>query len=287
MNSKYISTVFAASVLAVIFSGFNGTENGVSSTGAPANHTGAPGENTCTKSGCHSDGILNSGTAISTLTIGNSITEYQPGATYDLSVLITDPAVVRFGYELTAIVDSDSSFAGDFTVTDLDRTQILPGTNEFVGRKYLTYTYNGTEPTNPGEGEWMAQWTAPSVDVGPVTFYLASVAANNDFTDDGDDVYFSQYQLTAGAVLAIGDIGSDEKGFSISVVDRTIFISGSEENRIQSYEIYNIEGKTVAQSTVNSVNQSIRLSGNIPSGMYFIGVNIHTNNPQVKKVVIK
>ncbi len=34
-----------------------------SSSGAPASHTGAPGEKTCATSGCHDDHLINSGKA--------------------------------------------------------------------------------------------------------------------------------------------------------------------------------------------------------------------------------
>ncbi|MBL4651706.1 MAG: hypothetical protein JKY53_02420 [Flavobacteriales bacterium] len=286
MNSKYIFTVFSLSILAIIFSGFNGPEGvGIASTGAPVSSTGAPNETTCAKSGCHSDGTMNSGSAITTLIIGNDITEYQPGSTYDIVVKITDPNVVRFGYELTAITDVDSTFAGDFTVTDTDRTQIFNGSVDNLDREYLTYTYNGTEPSATGEGEWIAQWTAPLTDVGDVTFYLATVAANNDFTDDGDEVYTLEYRLTAGQVSAIGEKTQREE-FNVFANNRTVYVTGSYDNLIETDTLYSIDGRIITQLEVNAENYALRLDNSISTGIYIIGVNTRTINPKLVKLFL-
>lgn len=286
MKLRFVMPLFFVVVLGIIISGFNGSPDLITSTGAPPSHTGAPGESTCGRSGCHSDGIQNSGSAISSLSIGENFTEYQPGTTYDLSILITDSSIQRFGFELTAIVDKDSSFAGNFIVTDPDRTQVFSGNNEFSDRNYLTYTFNGTAPFNVGEGKWTAEWIAPSVDVGSITFYLSTVAANNDFTDDGDDVYFSQYQLTEGTATSLIDARSDKADFNIYLSGRSIFLKGNEKSLLESFTIYSIDGKIIAQSNINATSHSFQLDDTVKPGVYVVLVNANSKSPRIKKLMI-
>jgi len=47
-----------------------------SSAGAPASHTGAPGEQTCATSGCHDDNTVNSGSAVLTIDVAGGLTQY-------------------------------------------------------------------------------------------------------------------------------------------------------------------------------------------------------------------
>ena len=61
-----------------------------SSSGAPASHTGAPGENTCAASGCHDDNKLNKGTASLQIEVGAREKEIVPGQTYPIKIKISD-----------------------------------------------------------------------------------------------------------------------------------------------------------------------------------------------------
>ena len=56
---------------------------GPSSSGAPAAHTGAPGEKTCATVGCHDDNEINAGTAKVWFSIG-SASNYVPKKTKSL-----------------------------------------------------------------------------------------------------------------------------------------------------------------------------------------------------------
>ena len=158
-----------------------------SSSGSPASSTGAPNETTCAKSGCHDDNSINSGNASLSLQIGDSITNYIPGKTYSLKVKISENAVSRFGFQLVALTNKNSN-AGKFQLVDQVRTQIVSNNLELTDREYVTYTFAGTDGTN-GASEWMINWTAPSSNIGPVSFYLAGVSANDDMTDQDDHVY--------------------------------------------------------------------------------------------------
>ena len=159
-----------------------------SSSGAPASHTGAPGEETCATSGCHDDNSVNSGDAKLTIEAGTA-TNYEPGHTYPITVRITEPSVERFGFQILALKNSDNSNIGTFQLTDIKRTQFIKNQYSLLSREYVTYTFYGTDAISSGVGEWTVNWKAPSTNVGPITFYASGVSANDNETDKGDHVY--------------------------------------------------------------------------------------------------
>jgi hypothetical protein len=167
-----------------------------SSSGAPASHTGAPGEKTCAASGCHDDNALNSGVAKLTIDVASGgVTKYVAGQTYPIKVRIADANSSRFGFQIVAL-DETTNNAGTFTITDHGRTQFMENQHEMADRKYITYTFSGTDATSSGAAEWTVNWTAPATTSGKITFYAAAVSADDDGTDKGDVVYTTNNTLT-------------------------------------------------------------------------------------------
>ena len=169
------------------------------SNGAPAASTGAPDERHCSTSGCHSDFIPNSGIAELSVSLDNG-TQYELGKTYPITVSITDPGLVCFGFQVVVLKNSDNANVGTVKVVDAQRTQIIPGYGTMIDRKYITYTYDGSNAVSVGLGKWSFEWTAPETNEGAVTFYIAAVAANNDGTDSGDNTYSKRIALDAPAI---------------------------------------------------------------------------------------
>lgn len=173
------------------------------SAGAPVSSTGAPNERTCATSECHDTYTLNTGTATSSIAIEGAPEHYTPGQTYTITLSIQDEGVQRFGYQLVVLHNRDNSNAGSLSLLDTINTQIIANDIALQDRRYATYTYPGTEAKKSGVGEWQVRWTAPSTDEGPVTFYLATVSANNDDTDKGDYAYTSKKVLASPLSTAV------------------------------------------------------------------------------------
>jgi glucose/arabinose dehydrogenase len=154
------------------------------SSGPPAGYTHAPGELDC--SDCHTTPAQSSGT----LTLGVP-DRYTPGQTYDITVTHAsgDATRVRWGFEMTAL-DSADEKAGAFAPAD-DLTRVVNGEGPFPAREYIEHTSKGTFPGQQNGANWTFKWTAPSEDVGPVTFYLAGNQANGDGNSSGDNIYFT------------------------------------------------------------------------------------------------
>lgn len=160
-----------------------------SSSGAPASHTGAPEDKTCAASGCHDDHLINSGTAKMSLVLDNDISAIVPGQTYTLRFSIHDKNVSRFGFQLLALQTKSNQNAGNFMIIDSLRTQLVQNRYALKERKYVTYTFNGTDAVSTGRGEWSVKWQAPTDLNSPVTFYYGAVSANDDMSDKGDKSY--------------------------------------------------------------------------------------------------
>ncbi len=168
-----------------------------SSSGAPASHTGAPGEKTCTTSGCHDDAKENSSTAQLSIDIASGgVTKYVAGETYPIKIRILDTDVMRFGFQIVALSDETQANAGVFSITDLERTQLTNNDFKLKDRSYVTYTFNGTDAISNGVGEWTVNWTAPTSITGNITFYASAVSGNDDGTDKGDNVTTTKTILT-------------------------------------------------------------------------------------------
>jgi len=133
----------------------------------PSFNSGAPGQSTCSNNGCHASFSVNSGTGSVTISFnGGFSTEYEPGETYSMSVTIEQAGAVRYGFQMVAFDNNDDS-VGDFIAGDNTGTQNTANIN-FINHK--------NPSGNPNV--YSFEWTAPSTDVGPITFYSTGNAAN-------------------------------------------------------------------------------------------------------------
>lgn len=130
---------------------------------------------------CHS-GIVNSSNAV--LQILGMPSVYTPGASYSLTVSLTQSTAMRWGFELTA-QDPDGGPAGSFTITDPVNTQLVTGTNAV---EYVMHTSAGTNPGTGGGNSWNVDWTAPAAGFGKVVFAASGNAANNNSNNTGDKI---------------------------------------------------------------------------------------------------
>jgi hypothetical protein len=169
------------------------------SSGPLGSHTGAPGERTCATSGCH-PGPSNSGPGLFTIT--GLPARYDPGMTYEVSVRhsTADNSRRRWGFQLT-VLTSDNAKAGNI-VNNSGFTSILNNDGPDGNRQYIEHNQQGTFPEQSSAAGWTFNWTAPSSDVGPVTFYAAGNQANNDSSNSGDQIYRITLTVNPPAVLS-------------------------------------------------------------------------------------
>lgn len=160
----------------------DGPEPGYS--GVPAAE-GVPAEGNCTF--CHMGPQLNPDGAGRLMLEGLPPT-FKPGAAYALTLRLThtDPEVIRWGFQLTAVDAESRRGAGTFKVTDPLNTQVLE-----VGpadRSYVEHSDVGTGIGNEGGNSWVFEWIAPTTSR-RVEFYAVGNAANLDGDKTGDRIY--------------------------------------------------------------------------------------------------
>lgn len=170
------------------------------SSGPPDGITGAPpSEPTCAQIGCHATFALNVGSG--TLSI-SAPSNYSGGDTIDVSLNLQDAGQQRWGFELT-VLDSSNQPVGNIIVTDPVRTQLTGGGG---GREYLKHTSTGTDGGTPDTAPgWSFRWAAPSTGQGPITFYMAGNAANNNGTTSSDYIYSTSATVSESPTSIIDD----------------------------------------------------------------------------------
>src|SRR5215510_7144308 len=155
------------------------------SAGPPAGYTGAPQEEPEACAECHVP--PDAGTGKIAITAPQT---YVPGHTYPITVTHTnaDLTRLRWGFELTVLDNASDEKAGELQGTD-GTTQVLNNQGPGSARQYIEHTAAGTFVGQQNTASWTFNWTAPSTDVGPVTFYAAGNQANNDGNTSGDFIY--------------------------------------------------------------------------------------------------
>lgn len=159
--------------------------------GPPPAHTGGFGEPTCQV--CHFDGGLNEPGGL--LLVEGLPDRYEPGAVYDLEVVLARRDLERGGFQLGARF-AEGARAGQQAGT------FLPVGERVVvdtagGVEYLRHTRAGTAPVSPDSLRWAVAWQAPDVGAGPVAFHLAANAANGDDSEFGDFIYALEALVSA------------------------------------------------------------------------------------------
>jgi hypothetical protein len=169
------------------------------SSGPQDGLTNAPGESNCTN--CHSSFPLNSGSG--SFALDGLPTSYVPGEVYDLTLTLSDPDAMRWGFELTIIEDGDASAVsvGEITATDAG-TQLSSSGD----RDYLKHNSGGTAPGTSGSKSWVLQWTAPQAGTGDVRLYVAGNAANNNGGTSGDRIYATSFGSAEDTGVPVGDL---------------------------------------------------------------------------------
>ncbi len=172
--------------------------------GPDPRYTAAPGDSplSCASQTCHTSAVK--GGPINTF--GGSVSavfsecdHYTPGQDQTITVTVSDPSNSVYGFQMTARLDSDqvNGQAGTFTPSGSDTFVMCDSGSPRGPRGCTTPTkVEFIEHSNPSRNSFTFKWTPPATDVGPVHFYLAGNAVNNNGeSDGGDHVYTTSYTL--------------------------------------------------------------------------------------------
>jgi|GEM_PF-943863 len=235
------STIGLFCLLATVYC-FTGKPAGAFSTGPPIGRTGAPALGTfpaeLTCQGCHSSFGLNSGPG--TLTITGLPATYTANQEVAVTVTLTQPDRMRYGFEATALDDLGRR-AGDLIVTDAARTRTVDGTGAYAGRQYIEHILAGVTPNGTNQNSWTFTWKAPAQSVGRVTFYVAGNAANGNNANSLDYIYITNASMQPATTLP-----------QVAAVSAASFSSS-----LASEAIASIFGKDLASGSLPATTQPL------------------------------
>lgn len=172
-------------------------------TGPDARNTGAPGDNTCAQSGCHTGTAVNGGPGSVKITFPGEL-KYTPGVKQRLVVQVTDAGMRLFGFQATARRETNLTRdqAGTFTPAD-NTTQVLCDSADTLGQNRPNAGCPANFPVEfieharaVASGTFSFDWTPPATNVGNIRIYVAGNAANGNGQNTGDRIYTANYILT-------------------------------------------------------------------------------------------
>lgn len=246
------------------------------SSGAPAMHTGSPGDNMdC--SHCHTT----SGTPVAgAILITSDVPSggYISGNTYQITVRAAHATFNKFGFQISPQTPS-GALVGTLATTNNTETQLVGS------GKYVTHKAAGTAGTSiPMVGnykEWSFNWTAPSPGAGNVTFYAAALLANGNNLNSGDSLVKGTLVINESATNSIQAVGADASNYIFPnpvVNNLNLFLA---ENAQVS--IFNMNGSMLFDMQLNKGFNQI-LVDEFPKGLYFIKIENRANKELIKFV---
>lgn len=168
-------------------------------SGPDPRNTGAPGDMTCARAGCHTGTAVNGGPGNVSITFPSGLT-YVPGQRQRWIVTVNDSQQRVFGFQATARLESNQTGgqAGSFSNID-GSTQILcdDGSVRPASGCRAGFTVEFIQHTRAGSANTFTfEWTPPATNVGNIRVYVAGNAANGNGTNTGDRIYTASYTLT-------------------------------------------------------------------------------------------
>lgn len=257
MKKILLSTLFMASVFTLTLT-LSSNANGPG-----GNRTGSPGSSGNCGS-CHGGGNFNGSLKAGIVEIGdtNFITTYTPNKVYEFYVNSKGTSTKK-GFQAT-ILKSDQSAAGTLAAT------APTGTNTYSsGTKKI---WGHTTPS--ATGVWRMQWTAPAAGSGDLIVYSASVLANSNGNDNGDQAITTSKTITE-AVAGQENIQKPKIKLLGNPVIKQVVIS---ENALYM-AIWNNAGQIVSKS----YNSNICDVSKLAAGTYFLQIlsTDHSNQSYV------
>ncbi|MDP5101956.1 MAG: T9SS type A sorting domain-containing protein [Nonlabens sp.] len=217
------------------------------SSGQPGQFSGSPGDGNSTCTSCHAPGSTYGG--VPTLTGVPS--SYVPGQSYNLSLAINGSSRSKFGFNITAESGSNAK-VGTWTAG--------AGTQLRSDAAGLTHTNAGNTSST-----WNFTWVAPATNQGNVTFYFATIQANNAGGNSGDQTVAGSVRSTLGidtAALAAFSM------FPTQVDnDLNITLKNADAGQVR---IYNLTGALVQEQAI-AREERLSLVG-LTTGMYLVNV---------------
>ncbi|MHC1775062.1 MAG: choice-of-anchor V domain-containing protein [Lentimicrobium sp.] len=248
MKTRYFTFLALMIIIFALSQSFSGGDGLKYPTGAPAGHTGSPGDGkNCTF--CHG------GTASNTsgiLTSDVPPTGYIAGSTYNFTVTLAGSG--RKGFQA-----SPQNTAG----TQLGTLITGTGTQLNGNGKYITHI----QGNNAATATWNFQWVAPASQTGPVTMYIARVMGQ-------PNVALSSLLLNENYSVGLADLRTGDFKIFPNPADRYFMVdlNLSKSGRVvaEAYTLSGQKAEVLFDGELNAGEQNLRFNHQLMTGSYII-----------------
>jgi hypothetical protein len=265
---KYIlyTGIFFSSLFFLANSGGRADSANAGNTGAPGDQISGGSPVTCQF--CHNSAAIQVTLSISLLDLeGNVVSDYIPGETYKVRVMI-NPAVGNpggYGFQLIPIRDSNNS---DIKGLQNPASNVKISTVNSTGRTYAEH--NGVS----NSGTFEVEWVAPEAGTGSVTFYSAGNGVNRNGNSVGDGGANSSLKIEEGAPSSANNLPKKAKILlSPNPVIDFASIALPEEISVQTLSIIHQNGSLVLTQAVNNSSRIDLNLSNLSPGTYILLLN--------------
>ena len=191
------------------------------------------------------------------------------------------------GFQVVALENAGNTNAGALIVTDATNTASVTG----LGNTYINQTASGAT-----QNSWNFDWTAPSSNIGDVTFYYSYNVTNSNGGNNGDQIYLGQLSLQP----FIDPTSVHESNKSILNQSFNTFYDQNNNSIVLDYnnqqhassalvKVYNLEGKSIQTEEYMpnaGINHSIiKIQSELTKGIYLVSLFLD-NNVVTRKIAI-
>jgi len=274
MNVKKAMKKFVIIIVSIIAVTM-GTAFDILSQNGRSGATGSPGETTCRN--CHSS-FSNAGAG--TISLSSTIPiasgwRYTPGTTYTMTATVKFVGRSLFGVGVEALTSAGAN-AGTIVVTNTAKTTTKSSTISGNSRMSLVHKLNGGASAD--SATFTFNWTAPSTNIGNVTFWYAGVMANNNGSNSGDYVANGNtvvYPASATGITEHSNISSGLSVFTLASERKLQVRFNAEQNSNADLSLYDLDGREISKFNAGKIHQGditleMPLPQNITSGVYIV-----------------
>ncbi len=124
------------------------------------------------------------------LTLAGIPDTYTAGQSYQITITLTRPTMVRAGFQLAARLagrERTGDQAGTLQGVDA-RVHVTTAKDKDTDVQYAQHTPLGSDLSSRDTATWTIEWISPTTG-GGVAFHVAANAANDDASEFGDFIY--------------------------------------------------------------------------------------------------
>ncbi len=268
-----------------------GTAFDILSDNGKAGATGSPSETTCRN--CHNT-FSTAGTGSialsSTIPIASGW-RYTPGTTYTMTAKVKYVGRSLFGVGVEALTSAGAN-AGTIVVTNTTKTTTKNYTVGANSRTSLVHKLNGGASTD--SALFTFNWTAPSTNIGNVTFWYAGVMADASTDEFGDYVANGNTIVYPASATGINEQTSTKTALSVFTLasDRKLQIRfNAEQNTNAELALYDLNGKEVSRLNAGKIHSGdnsleMNLPQQIKNGVYIVVVRAGSQQLSTKAAIL-